>query len=60
MACGWSPALMLMRCILFQCSLSLEEGAGAAAAAFGLERGAAKKKTLHWRMVFIWRAAALL
>jgi hypothetical protein len=51
---------MLMRCILFQCSLSLEEGAGAAAAAFGLERGAAKKKTLHWRMVFIWRAAALL
>jgi hypothetical protein len=30
-----------MRCILFQCSLSLEEGA---AAAFGLKRGAAKKK----------------
>jgi hypothetical protein len=52
---------MLMRCILFQCSLSLEEGAAAAAAAaFGLKRGAAKKKTLHWRMVFIWRAAALL
>jgi hypothetical protein len=46
---------MLMRCILFQCSLSLEEGAAAA----GLKREAAKKKTLHWRMVFIWRAAAL-
>jgi hypothetical protein len=47
---------MLMRCILFQCSLSLEEGAAAAAAAaaaFGLKRGAEKKKTLHWRMVFI-------
>jgi hypothetical protein len=47
---------MLMRCILFQCSLSLEEGT---AAAFGLKRGAAKKKALHWRMVFILRAAAL-
>jgi len=44
--------------ILFQLRhticLSLEEGAAAAAAAaFGLKRGAAKKKTLHWRMVFI-------
>lgn len=35
---------MLMRCILFQCSLSLAEGAAAAAAGFGLKRGAAKKK----------------